>query len=135
MQPRQNGKKQNAISERSLKRVLADSGYSEDVADKIWKWYNPQTKVWKHYQESLGEQQILKILVTGAFGNIGKAVIEEAHKRTHEIIVFEIENKKTRKDARKYRHKVKEVIFGDIRNFEDVKKAVQQSEIVIHLAQ
>jgi UDP-glucose 4-epimerase len=76
----------------------------------------------------------MKILITGAFGNIGKAVIEEAHKRNHEILVFEIENKKTRKDAKKYRNKVKEVIFGDIRNFEDVKKAVQESEIVIHLA-
>lgn len=81
-----------------------------------------------------GEEQILKILVTGAFGNIGKTVIEEAHRRNHEIIVFEIENKKTRKDAKKYRNKVKEVIFGDIRSFEDVKKAVQESEAVIHLA-
>ena len=36
-----NGKKQHAPSERSLKRVLANSGYSEDLADKIWKWYNP----------------------------------------------------------------------------------------------
>jgi hypothetical protein len=41
MQPRQNGKKQNAPSERSLKRGLASIGYSEDVADKIRKWYNP----------------------------------------------------------------------------------------------
>jgi UDP-glucose 4-epimerase len=82
----------------------------------------------------LGEQQKVKILITGAFGSIGKAVIEEAHKRNHEITVFEIENKKTRKDAHKYRNKIKEVIFGDIRNFEDVKKAVQESEIVIHLA-
>jgi hypothetical protein len=41
MQPRQNSKKQNLPPERSLKRVLADSGYSDDVADKIWKWYNP----------------------------------------------------------------------------------------------
>jgi len=41
MQQRQNGKKQNAPSERWLKRVLANSGYSEDIADKIWKWYNP----------------------------------------------------------------------------------------------
>ena len=70
----------------------------------------------------------MKMLITGAFGNIGKAVIEEAHKRNHKIIVFEIENKKTRKVAKKYRNKVKEVIFGDIRNLEDVKKAVQQSE-------
>jgi nucleoside-diphosphate-sugar epimerase len=67
----------------------------------------------------------MKILITGAFGNIGKAVIEEAHKRNHEIVVFEIENKKTRKDAKKYRNKVKEVIFGDIRNFEDAKKLLK----------
>jgi nucleoside-diphosphate-sugar epimerase len=76
----------------------------------------------------------VKVLITGAFGNIGKAVIEEARKRHHEVVVFEIENKKTRKDAKKYRNKVKEVIFGDIRNLEDVQKAVQESEIMIHLA-
>ena len=33
--------KQNAASELSLKSVLASSGYSENVANKIWKWYNP----------------------------------------------------------------------------------------------
>ena len=36
----------------------------------------------------------MKILITGAFGNIGKAVIEEAIKRGHEVIVFEIDSKK-----------------------------------------
>ena len=76
----------------------------------------------------------MKILITGAFGNIGKAVIEEAHKRHHEIIVFEINNKKTRKDARKYRNKIKNAIFGDIRNFEDIRMAVQKCDAVIHLA-
>jgi putative NADH-flavin reductase len=59
----------------------------------------------------------MRILITGAFGNIGKAVIEEAGKRHHEVIVFEIENKKTRKAARKYREKIKDVFFGDIRRF------------------
>ena len=76
----------------------------------------------------------MRILITGAFGNIGKAVIEEAGKRHHEVIVFEIENKKTRKDACKYREKIKDVFFGDIRNFEDVKKAVRECDAVIHLA-
>ena len=76
----------------------------------------------------------MKILITGAFGNIGKAVTEEAIKRGHEIIVFEIDSKKTRKDARKYRKKIKKVIFGDIRNLENVKKAVQECDSVIHLA-
>ncbi|MGA3290166.1 MAG: hypothetical protein ABSD42_08020 [Candidatus Bathyarchaeia archaeon] len=41
MQQRQNDKKQDTPSERSLMRVLANSGHSEDIADKIWKWYNP----------------------------------------------------------------------------------------------
>lgn len=94
-------------------------------------WASTSVRIIKN---PLGEQQIMKILITGAFGNIGKAVIEEAHKRNHEVIVFEIDNKKTRKNAQKHRNKVKKVIFGDIRNFEDVKKAVQESEIVIHLA-
>jgi UDP-glucose 4-epimerase len=76
----------------------------------------------------------MKILITGAFGNVGKAVIEESCKRGHEITVFEIDNKKTRKDARKYRNKIEKVLFGDIRNLEDVRKAVQQCDAVIHLA-
>jgi putative NADH-flavin reductase len=40
--------------------------------------------------------------MVGAFENIGKAVIEEAHKRHHEIIVFEIGDKKIRKAARQF---------------------------------
>jgi UDP-glucose 4-epimerase len=76
----------------------------------------------------------LKILITGAFGNIGKTVIDQACKRAHEVIVFEVDNKKTRKDAKKYRGKINKVIFGDIRNFEDVKAAVQECDAVIHLA-
>jgi nucleoside-diphosphate-sugar epimerase len=76
----------------------------------------------------------LKLLITGAFGNIGKAVIEEAYKRHHEIVVFEVDNKKTRKESRKYRKKVETVIFGDIRSFADVQRAVQEADAVIHLA-
>ncbi|MGD9130783.1 MAG: NAD(P)-dependent oxidoreductase [Candidatus Bathyarchaeota archaeon] len=76
----------------------------------------------------------MKLLITGAFGNVGKAVLEEAYTRSHEIIVFEVDNKKTRKAARKYRNKIRNVIFGDVRNFEDVKKAVHDCDAVIHLA-
>lgn len=60
-------------------------------------------------------------------------MIEEAHKRGHEITVFEMDNKKTRAAAKKYRSKVK-TVFGDIRNFESVREAVGQTEAVIHLA-
>ncbi|MFX1521664.1 MAG: NAD-dependent epimerase/dehydratase family protein [Promethearchaeota archaeon] len=76
----------------------------------------------------------MNVLITGAFGNIGSAVIKEAYKRNHEITVFEIDNKKTRKTAERYRNKVKDVVFGNIQDFEAVKKAVKESEVVIHLA-
>ncbi|HZD43150.1 MAG TPA: NAD(P)-dependent oxidoreductase, partial [Methanomicrobiales archaeon] len=76
----------------------------------------------------------MKILITGAFGNIGGAIIEEAHRRQHEVIVFEIDTEKNRRAARKYRGKIQKVIFGDIRNFKDVKEALLESESVIHLA-
>ena len=38
---RESSKKQNAPSEHSIKRVLVNSVYSENTADKIWKLYNP----------------------------------------------------------------------------------------------
>jgi UDP-glucose 4-epimerase len=76
----------------------------------------------------------MKIVITGAFGNVGKAVIEEAYNRDHEIIVFEVDNRKTRKAARKYRNKIKNVIFGDVRDFSDVQQVVQECDAVIHLA-
>lgn len=37
----QNGKRPYTPSEQSLKKTLANSGYSKVIADKIWKWYNP----------------------------------------------------------------------------------------------
>ena len=41
MHPLLKDAKHKAPSERVLKRVLANSGYSENAMDKIWKWYNP----------------------------------------------------------------------------------------------
>jgi hypothetical protein len=41
MQQWRNSRKQNSPSELLLKEVLANAGYSENIADNIWKWYNP----------------------------------------------------------------------------------------------
>jgi len=66
----------------------------------------------------------MRILITGAFGNIGKSVVEESLRRGHEVVVFDVESKKTRRDARKYREKIQRVVFGDVRDFDDVREAV-----------
>jgi hypothetical protein len=37
-------RKHNSPSEYSFKKILADFGYSTDIADRIWKWYNHQIR-------------------------------------------------------------------------------------------
>jgi len=71
----------------------------------------------------------LRMLITGAFGNICKAVIKEAYKRHHKITVFEIDNKKTRKITPQHRSKIEKIVFGDMRDFKNVKNAVQDCNV------
>jgi len=75
----------------------------------------------------------MKVLVTGAFGNIGKYTLEYLIGRGHEVSVFDIKTKQTHKASRRFRRKV-DIFWGDIRNREDVVPAVKGQEVVIHLA-
>ncbi|MFX1435320.1 MAG: NAD-dependent epimerase/dehydratase family protein, partial [Promethearchaeota archaeon] len=75
----------------------------------------------------------MKVLVTGAFGNVGLSTINELLKRKHQIRVFEIYNKNNKKIAKKYKSKI-EIIWGDIRNYSDVERAIEGYDIIIHLA-
>jgi hypothetical protein len=34
----------NGKYEQSFKRFLRDSGYSDNVASELWKWYDPSKK-------------------------------------------------------------------------------------------
>lgn len=77
----------------------------------------------------------MKVLLTGAFGNIGSSTLSELVNREHQVRCFDIKNKNNRKKANKYRNNDQvEIVWGDIRNPEDVKKAVKGIEVVIHLA-
>lgn len=75
----------------------------------------------------------IKVLLTGAFGNVGLSTLKELLKKEYQIRVFEISNRKNRKLAKKFKNRI-EIIWGDLRNKEDVYKAVQDQDIVIHLA-
>ncbi|MBN2536466.1 MAG: NAD(P)-dependent oxidoreductase [Spirochaetales bacterium] len=76
----------------------------------------------------------MKILITGAFGNIGMSVLEEAIKRGHKVSVFEMKTKKTMRLKKKYLEKTEEIILSDLRNRDSVKKAIAGKDVVIHLA-
>jgi nucleoside-diphosphate-sugar epimerase len=76
----------------------------------------------------------LNILVTGGFGNIGALVVDECLRRGHTVSVFEVHNRRTEKQARKYSRRNVKALFGDIRRAQDISQAVVGQDVVIHLA-
>ena len=75
----------------------------------------------------------MRVLLTGAFGNVGLSVLKELLDNNHDIRILEIKNRKNLKISRKIPKHV-EILWGDITNKLDVKKAVINRDIVIHLA-
>ncbi|MHA1245656.1 MAG: hypothetical protein ACTSP7_13965 [Candidatus Heimdallarchaeota archaeon] len=59
-----------------------------------------------------------KILLTGAFGNVGTSTLNELVKHNHHIRCFDIPTKRNKKKARKFKNfqgKI-EFFWGDLRN-------------------
>ncbi len=76
----------------------------------------------------------MKILITGAFGNVGIAVVDACLNRGHQVSIFEIRNRANEKKARKYGCRLRNVYWGDIRNPGEIGAALAGQEVVIHLA-
>ena len=74
----------------------------------------------------------MKVLLTGAFGNVGLSTLEELIKRGYDIKVFDVFNRRNHKIAKKYRDEVV-IIWGDLRNSKDVEKAVDGQDVIIHV--
>jgi len=75
----------------------------------------------------------MKVLLTGAFGNVGSSAIEALLAKGHEVTCFDLKNRVNQRLAKKYQGKVR-VVWGDLRRFEDLLAAVRGQEVVIHLA-
>lgn len=77
----------------------------------------------------------MKVLVTGGLGNIGGNVIDELTNLHHEIVVFDKENKKTRKSHKKLSKKYNYTLhWGDITRAETITPALEGIDAIIHLA-
>ncbi len=76
---------------------------------------------------------MVKVLLTGPFGNVGLSTLQELLKRNHDIKVLDIKTKKNRRIANKYKDQV-ELCWGDIRNYKEVEKAVSGRDVIIHTA-
>ena len=75
----------------------------------------------------------MRILLTGAFGNVGLSVLHEAKSTDFVFRCFDLKTKHNQKVARRFGRMV-EIFWGDIRNADDVREAVQGQDAVIHLA-
>jgi nucleoside-diphosphate-sugar epimerase len=75
----------------------------------------------------------MKVLLTGAFGNIGTSTLEEIIKRGHQVRCFDLKTRANKRTARRFEGQV-EVVWGDLRRSRDVAYAMRDQDVVVHLA-
>jgi len=79
----------------------------------------------------------VKVLLTGAFGNIGTSTLEELVKQGHTVRCFDLKTRANERTARRFTKRFQkrvEVMWGDLRCPEDIAAAVHGQEVVVHLA-
>jgi short-subunit dehydrogenase len=75
----------------------------------------------------------MRVLLTGAFGNVGMSALEELVKRGHRVRCFDLKTPANERAARRFKGQI-EVVWGDLRRPEEIAAAVRDQEVVVHLA-
>src|SRR5260221_1422173 len=75
----------------------------------------------------------MKILLTGAFGNIGMSTLQELLRQGHQVRCLVPRPKANERTARRFADKL-ELIQGDLRRTADLPAAVQEQDVIIHMA-
>lgn len=73
------------------------------------------------------------VLITGAFGNVGHYAVAELLRQGYNVRTFDLPTPANRKTAAPFAGRV-DLVWGDIRDAEAVKQAVQGQDVVLHLA-
>lgn len=74
----------------------------------------------------------MKVLITGAFGNLGKYTICELLKKGYKVTCYELKNKKNERIAKTLSKDVK-IVWGDLKTGESLLMAIKDQDVVIHL--
>src|SRR3954469_12145758 len=75
----------------------------------------------------------MKVLLTGALGNIGLATMEALLVEGHDVVAFDLDSRRARKLASGFDGRAR-FVWGDITCPESVKAALYGVDAVIHLA-
>jgi nucleoside-diphosphate-sugar epimerase len=75
----------------------------------------------------------MRVLVTGAFGNVGRSALVELLAQGHQVRAFDLSNRANQRAARRCDDRI-EVVWGDLRNPQEVERAVAGMDAVAHIA-
>jgi nucleoside-diphosphate-sugar epimerase len=75
----------------------------------------------------------MKVLLTGAMGNIGSSTVDALLAEGHGVVAFDLESPKARKLAARFDERV-HVAWGDVTDPASVRAALDGMEAVVHLA-
>lgn len=75
----------------------------------------------------------MKVMVTGAFGNLGTSALQELLRQGHTVRAFARPTRRAARTARRFAGAV-EIMWGDMRRPEDVARAVRGQDVLVHLA-
>jgi nucleoside-diphosphate-sugar epimerase len=75
----------------------------------------------------------MKVLLTGAMGNIGLATLQALLVEGHDVIAFDLDTRRGRKLAAPFDRRVK-FLWGDITSTEPLQTALDGVDAVVHLA-
>ncbi len=77
----------------------------------------------------------MRVLVTGAFGNIGESTLRALFEQNHEIRCFDLHTKQNEKTAKSlHMYGDFETVWGDVRDVTTIRNIVENVECIIHLA-
>lgn len=75
----------------------------------------------------------MKVMVTGAFGNIGTKVVDALLNKGHEVRCFDLKNRKSESTANIYAGLV-DIFWGDICDRHCIEKSLVNVDAVVHMA-
>jgi len=75
----------------------------------------------------------MRVLVTGAFGNVGQSALAELLAQGHRVRAFDLRSRAAQRAARRHGERI-EVFWGDLRNKSDLARAVADVDAVAHIA-
>ncbi len=77
----------------------------------------------------------MKVLLTGAFGNIGESALLALFEEDYDIVCFDLKTSKNEKKVEKLLEQGQfSVVWGDITNSDDVKSAISEVGCILHVA-